>query len=418
MGLMSRPRVLLLMPTSTYRAADFVDAGIRMGVEVVVASDQRQTLEEAVPASLLSLDFRRPDESCRRIVEFAGKHPLRAVVGVEDETTVLASLTGRALGLPHNPPEAARATRDKHLARQLLRRHGIPVPDFLKIPIQADPQGGAAPIAFPCVLKPLFLSASRGVIRADNPVEFGAAFRRLRRILELPEVSAKGGESANWILVESYVPGIEVALEGLLTGGRLKVLALFDKPDPLDGPFFEETLYVTPSRLPASTQEKIARCAERTAEALGLREGPIHAEMRMNESGVWPLEVAARSIGGLCSRTLRFGAGLSLEELILRHALGMDVKGMERERRPAGVMMIPIPASGILRGIRGLEAARSTPGVEEVIPTIPVGQEVVPLPEGSRYLGFIFARAETSEQVEEALRKSHRCLQFEIAPRG
>ena len=402
------------MPTSTYRAADFVDAGIRLGVEVVVASDQRQTLEASVPDSLLSLDFRRPEDSCRRIVDFARKHPLRAVVGVEDETTVLASLVGRALGLPHNPPEAARATRDKHLARELLRRGGIRVPDFRKISIETDPAAADAGLAFPCVLKPLFLSASRGVIRADDSDQFQAALHRLRRILEDPEVAAKGGEAARWVLVESYLPGREVALEGLLTAGRLKVLALFDKPDPLVGPFFEETLYVTPSRLSASCQEEISRCAERTAAALGRREGPIHAEMRWNEEGAWPLEVAARSIGGLCSRTLRFGVGISLEELILRHALGMEVEELEREACAAGVMMIPIPAAGILREIRGLKAAQTTPGVGAVVLSIPVGQEVVPLPEGSRYLGFIFSRAATPEQVEESLHRAHRCLSFEI----
>src|SRR5258705_5865076 len=257
--------------------------------------------------------------------------PLRAVVGVEDATTFLAAMASEALGLPHNPVESVRATRDKHRMREILRAAHVPVPQFLRCSVAEDPMETARRVAYPCVLKPLFLSASRGVIRADRPEEFVAAFLRVKTLLSLPEVARKGGESARWILAESYIHGSEVALEGLLVGGALRELALFDKPEPLEGPFFEETIYVTPSRLPQAVRREIFACAARTASALGLREGPIHAELRINAEGVWPLEVAARSIGGLCSRTLRFGAGVSLEELILRHALGTNLNSLGRE---------------------------------------------------------------------------------------
>jgi biotin carboxylase len=253
------------------------------------------------------------------------------------------------------------------------------------------------------------------VIRADDPSQFIAAFRRIETILRTPDVAAMGDE-ARQILIEEFVPGIEVALEGLLIKGELQVLALFDKPDPLDGPFFEETIYVTPSRLPATVQGAIADCTSRAAQALGLREGPVHAELRVNENGPWIVEVAARSIGGLCSRTLRFGTGMSLEELIIRHALGMEIMSLQRERKPAGVMMIPIPRAGILQEVRGREEAEAVPGIEGIRITIPMGQEVVPLPEGTKYLGFIFARGETPERVEAALREAHRRLTFIITP--
>jgi hypothetical protein len=242
------------------------------------------------------------------------------------------------------------------------------------------------------------------------------AFQRLAALLRIPEVVARGGTLARQILVEAFVPGQEVALEGLLTRGQLKVLALFDKPDPLDGPFFEETLYVTPSRLPGAVQEALAACTARTVQALGLREGPVHAELRVNEQGPWIIEVAARSIGGLCSRTLRFDAGLSLEEVILHHALGHDVTSCERDQHASGVMMLPIPQRGILRQVQGEAQAKSVPGIEDLRLTIPLGQEVVPLPEGDRYLGFLFARADTPEHVEAALRTAHARLTFVITP--
>jgi biotin carboxylase len=402
------------MPTTTYRAADFVSAGIKVGAEVVVGSDQRQTLEDAVPGATLTLDFQDTAASTRRVTEFAERHPLVCVVGVEDETTELAAEISRALGLPHNSVESVRAARDKHRTRETLRRAGIPVPRFWKLPVGQDPVSIARELEFPCVIKPLFLSASRGVIRCDDGRELARAWERLWKILEEPEVRRKGGEEADWILVETYIPGEEVAVEGILIRGELKILALFDKPDPLHGPFFEETLYVTPSRLPDATQQAIRLTTALAAAALGLKEGPIHAELRVNERGAWPLEVAARSIGGLCSRVLRFGAGISLEELILRHALGMEVAFLERESKAAGVMMIPIPRAGHLRRFAGTEAARSVPGVEEVVQSVAKGTEVVPLPEGSRYLGFIFARGSDPQSVESALREAHRRLEIVI----
>jgi biotin carboxylase len=264
------------------------------------------------------------------------------------------------------------------------------------------------------VLKPTFLSGSRGVIRANDPEQFLSAWKRVLAILREPDVTRRGGAKAGRILVEEFVPGIEVALEGLLTAGRLRTLALFDKPDPLEGPFFEETIYVTPSRLPRDVQQEIAEETARGARALGLAHGPIHAELRWNERGAWIVEIAARTIGGLCSRTLRFGAGVSLEELVLRQALGQDVADLQRDERASTVMMIPIPAKGVYEAVEGLDDARTVAGIEEITISARPGQTLVPLPEGSRYLGFIFSRAETPDAAEASVREAHRRLRFRI----
>ena len=344
--------------------------------------------------------------------------PIDAVVGVDDATTVLAAVLLNALGLPHNPLRSTAAARDKYRMRTLLRGDGVPVPPYALRSFDDDPVVEARRTAFPCVVKPLMLSASRGVIRADDEAQFVGAVRRLERILRTPEAAADG-EAARQVLVEGFIPGREVALEGLLVKGDLHVLALFDKPDPLDGPFFEETIYVTPSRLPSTVQAELASCTARAAQALGLRDGPVHAELRVNRHGPSVIEIAARSIGGLCSRTLRFGTGLSLEELILRQALGMEIPSLERECRAVGVMMIPIPRAGVLKEVRGQTEARAVPGIDEVTITAHPGQDLVPLPEGASYPGFIFARAESPERVEAALREAHRRLEFVVmAPRN
>src|SRR6266566_1912075 len=395
----SSPRLLLLLPTVTYRTVAFVEAARRLGADLTVASERPSTFERANPTGLVTLDFADPTHAAAQAREFARAHPVHGVVAVDDDTAVAA------------------AARDKHQQRQLLATAGVAVPRYELLTIAADPEKVASGVSYPCVLKPLRLSASRGVIRADTQAEFVAAFERIKRILE----QTGCGRS---LLVEEFVPGREVAVEGLVTHGALHVLALFDKPDPLDGPFFEETIYVTPSRLARTAQQEIAACAQAAVDALGLRDGPIHAEVRHNDRGAWLIELAARPIGGRCSGALRFeireaGSGkreTSLEEIIIRHALGMELPTLERERRASGVMMIPVPGAGVLRDVRGVGAAQAVPLVEEVVITMHPGQPLVPWPEGSRYPGFIFARGGTSEAVEAALRAAHARLEFLTEP--
>ena len=407
-------RILLLLPNTSYRIPDLLDAAAKLGVEVVVASDEASTLEAVNPAGLLSLDFQDPAACARRVADFARERPLDAVLGVDEDTVVAAAAIAAQLRLRHNSIDAARAAGSKALMRDRLASAGLPVPAHRLFSLSDDSARAVREVSFPCVLKPTFLSGSRGVIRANDAAEFLAAWERIGRVLAEPDVAKRGGARAREVLVEDFVPGAEVALEGLLRGGRLRMLALFDKPNPLDGPYFEETIYVTPSRLAADTQRRIVDTAARAAAALGLSDGPIHAEMRVNDSGVWVLEVAARSIGGLCSRTLRFGTGMSLEELILRHALGEEVENLTRETRAAGVMMIPIPRAGVLESVAGLEEARGVAGIEDVTISARAGQRLVPLPEGSRYLGFIFARADSPAEVEGALRRAHAALRFVV----
>lgn len=385
-----------------------------MGIELVVGSDHRQVLEAASGSRSLAIEFSPVGEGVSQILEYAQRHPLRAVVGTDDDTAVIAATASRALRLPHNAPRSVALTRDKHGFRQALTRAGVRSPWFKRVSLEGDLAAEARSMRYPCVLKPLSASASRGVIRADDAAGFIAAARRIGRMLASAGPANAGRDRS--ILVEGFIPGREVALEGLLDDGRLRTLALFDKPDPLDGPFFEETIYVTPSRLPEDRQREIAAEAASAADALGLRHGPIHAELRINEDGAWMVEMAARTIGGLCSRILRFAPGVTLEELILRHALGRPTGHLARYGDACGVMMIPIPRQGWLRGIRGLDAARASQAVEDVIISVPLGDWIRPLPEGDRYLGFIFASAATPEAVESALRLAHGQLAFDIEP--
>ncbi len=409
------PRVLLLLPTTSYRTPDFLRAAQALGVEVSVGVEETSALERLNPSGLLTLDFRDPAACARAAAAWARRTPVDAVVGVDEDTVVAAAAIAEALGLPHNPREAVAAASHKGRLREALARAGAPSPPHRIFRLDDDPGRAARSAAYPCVLKPTFLAGSRGVIRADDPAGFEAAWRRIAALLSAPDLARRGGEAAREILVEDFVGGAEVALEGLLAGGRLETLALFDKPDPLEGPFFEETIYVTPSRLPEEAQASIRAAAETGARALSLTDGPVHAELRWNGRGAWIIELAARSIGGLCSRTLRFGTGMSLEELILRQALGLERPPDRLDGRAAGVMMIPVPREGVLEEVEGLDAARAVEGIEEVAISAHPGERLVAWPEGSRYPGFIFARCASPADAEAALREAHRRLTFRMA---
>ncbi|HKY04054.1 MAG TPA: ATP-grasp domain-containing protein [Blastocatellia bacterium] len=408
-------RLLLLLPTTTYRTKAFLEAALAMGVEVAAASERANTLADKNPSGLLLLNFNDPDEAAREAVAYADRFPVEAVIPVDEDTAVVAANIAHALGIPHNSRESVAAAKNKHLMRRLLATAGVRAPRFRHFTLDSDLEEIAASINYPSVVKPVFLSTSRGVMRVNTPSEFRAAVKRLEAILALPHVARRGGAAARDCLVEEFIPGVEVAVEGLLAAGRLRVLALFDKPDPLDGPFFEETIYVTPSRLPRSVQREIAETTQAATRAMGLTSGAIHAELRINDEGAWVIEVAARAIGGLCSRTLRFGdARASLEELIVRHALGEDVSSLEREPSAAAVMMIPIPRRGILKEVKGIEEARGVPDIEDVIISAHITQELLPPPEGAAYLGFIFSRASQPGAAEAALREAHARLEFVI----
>ena len=400
-------RVLLLLPTETYRAKDFLDAARRLDVDVVVGSPRRQAMAGAMGDRAVVVPLENVVAAVQVIAALHDRLALDAVLAVDDQGLVVAAAAAARLGFAHNPVDAVAATRDKAALRARLAAGAVAQPAYRVVPPSESVAAAAAQIGYPCVVKPVSRSGSQGVIRADDEVEAEAAAERARAIVGPVEP----------LLVEAFVPGTEVAVEALLVGGALQVLAVFDKPDPLDGPFFEETIYVTPSRQSGPVQASIAGTVAAAVAALGLREGPVHAELRVGRDGrPVVIEVAARSIGGLCARALRFGAGVSLEEVIVRHAVGAGLDGLRREAQASGVMMLPIRAGGVLERVSGQAEALAVDGGVGLEISIARGRAVVPLPEGDRYLGFVFARGATPADVELALRRAEAALDVVVRP--
>lgn len=404
--------MLLLVPSATYRASDFLDAARALDLEVIVGCDEAPVLIGGTRFLKLRLD--ETEAAAEAIVALDGLTPLDAVVAVDDQGTLIAARAAERLGLRSSHSDAVAATRDKARMRQLLREAEVSQPAFAVL----SPDAGASElerltrvVGLPCVVKPTTLSGSQGVIRADTLAAALAAVERARAI-----VAKAGAKPGRPLLVEEFVGGPEVAVEGVLTNGELAILAIFDKPDPLDGPFFEETLYVTPSRLVANDLSAVALATQAATRALNLTEGPVHAELRVHKGRAWVIEVAARSIGGLCSRTLSFGTGMSLEYLVLAHALGRPVDSLRRTPGAAGVLMLPIRKRGVLAGVDGRERALAVPGIVALELTIARGRRLVPLPEGNRYLGFVFARGDRPEQVEVSLRAALAELEVRVQP--
>jgi hypothetical protein len=417
--------VLLFTSKLGYQTRSFEEAARRLGVQLLYVTDRCHQLDDPWNDGAIAVHFENAEAAAYAAMESARRRSAQTVgvLALGDRSAQAAAFAARGLGLCFHHPAAVEACRSKLRSREVLRDAGLPVPWFRAMRAQPAPEPALLGITYPCVLKPLSLSASQGVIRANNRDEFVVAATRIARLLDSPEIRATREANLDHILVEGFIPGREVALEGLLTDGDLRILAIFDKPDPLEGPFFEETIYVTPSRLSATEQDAISRCARESVRALGLSHGPVHAEFRLTEGGVWPIEVAPRPIGGLCARALRFASRdgknrISLEELLLRHVLDLPSgSDLPRESAASGVMMIPVPSSGLLERVDGEDAARQTPGITELIVTARLHDYVAAWPEGSSYLGFLFATGAASHDVEQSLRAAHSELRFALTPR-
>jgi formate-dependent phosphoribosylglycinamide formyltransferase (GAR transformylase) len=417
------PRVLLFATTTGYQTRAFGDAAERLGVELVFATDRCDQIDDPWRDGAIAIRFHEEERSVAAVVEYARSRPIDGILAVGDRPTYIASSVAAALGIPGHNPQAVAIARHKLLTRERLRERGLPVPAFVKCDATGPiPKRLPAPLQFPCVVKPVALSGSRGVMRVDDGASLASAFDRVRRLLASPDIRAERNTAHDTVLVESFISGREYAIEALLHHGDFRVIAIFDKPDPLDGPFFEETIYLTPPSASAADRDRIISAVSEAAFAIGLNHGPIHAECRVNKEGVFVLEVAARPIGGLCARVLTLAQAddpsrtISFEEFLLRHCLGESPQLWTRETSASGVMMIPIPRRGILRSVEGIDAAKRIEYVADVQITAKPEQTLVPLPEGASYLGFIFARSPEAATVDRALREAHAALEFRIDP--
>jgi biotin carboxylase len=395
------PTAVVVLPSTTYRAADFVRAAEGLGIDLIVASEHPPPFD--MGDRYLEIDCAKVEDAAEAIIRLGDKASIDGVVAADDTGVLVAALSATKLGLRSNPPEAAAATRDKARQRALMAAAEIPQPRFRVLEPGDDGGPAGNQVGYPLVVKPLDRAAAQGVIRVDQPEDLLPVLNRVREIV---------GHSAT-VLIEEFMPGAEVALEGIVRDGELTTLALFDKPDAVQGPFFPETLLITPSRLPESAQTECQRVAAAALRSIGISHGPVHVEMKVEGVSVRVVEVAARSIGGLCSKSLTFGLmGTTLETLILRNAVGMDKPELRRENVASGVLMIPIPGAGTLVEIRGLDSVRKIEHISAVDITTNQGSMIQPPPEGDRYLGFVFARAPSPPQVEQALRAAMDTLEI------
>lgn len=416
------PRLLIFAAKLGYQTRSFDEAAGKLGIDLVFVTDRCHHLDDPWGDRAIPAHFEAPEAAAQAALEAMRGQNVDGILALGDRPAVAAAYAARGLGILYNHPASVEACRSKLRMSEVFREAGLRVPWFRTVSLNPLPEPALLGIGYPCVAKPLSLSASQGVVRANSRDEFVAAAARIRRLLDSPEIRATREAHLDQVLVEGYIPGREVAVEGLLTDGNLRILAIFDKPDPLEGPYFEETIYITPSRLSDSQQRDIERCATDSVRSLGLSHGPIHAEFRVNEEGVWPLEVAPRPIGGLCARALRFAPNattlpIGIEELLLRHALGLPDSDWLREQAASGVMMIPVPKSGVFEKIEGEDAARNIAGITSLEITARLHDYIAAWPEGSSYLGFLFASANTPAEVEAAIRTAHAKLRFILTPR-
>lgn len=412
---MNAPFVLIISPGASYRLTPYLNAIKSLLYKAIIASDSDFSIVSADIVGI-RIDLGKPDKSLQRIFDAIASVNICAVIATDDATIEMANQVAKQLLLPFNSEAAAKTSHRKDLARLCLSQYKqdhYKIPLFSILPLDRSEQSENQWAQFPAVVKPLSLSGSRGVIRVNQKNELDVALARVGNILHNDQTLAE--YERNHVLIEAFIPGVEVAIEGLLQNGKFELITLFDKPDPLDGPYFEESYYITPSRQPEVVQQKIVAATQAVCEAYQLQEGPVHGEFRINQYGVWVLELAARTIGGQCARILQFATGVSLEEMVLKNKLRLPVQ-YNTDIKGAGILMIPTPGSGILKRVEGLSQASKVENIVDIEITVRQGYELVTLPEGERYLGFIFALAQTPEAVESALREAHQKLKIIIAP--
>ena len=402
----SNPGIILIIPCSSYRTNAFIEAVKRLELEVLILTNDTQVFEGISKNSIISLNFNHWTERITEIRLWSSKNNLTSVIGVDEESVMIAAEISKELGIVHNSIESVKKTRNKFLLRTCLKNNNLPSPWFNRFAIKEDPKKLIKKINYPCVLKPTFLSASQGVIRVDNKSDFIEGFKMLKELLARHEISRRNKEQSNWILIEEYIPGKEISIEGLVLNGKLKPLTLFDKPEPLEGPTFPETFFITPSKLENKTQVILFELAQQVIEALGIKHGPVHIEARINVEGIFILECAVRSIGGLCSKILQFSGGISLEELIIRSSLGRNVEKVQKNSKAKGIMIMPVIHGGVLKEIKGREKALSVKGITGLETTVTKGERLEPLPKEAKYPGFIFAEGRNQDAVENSLRKA------------
>ena len=400
----------LIAPAHSYRASVYISAANRRQIPLVFFTDgDPGVVHQDIHG--VRLDLADPEKAALEIASYLRDFSVSAIFGSDDKVVEIAAQASHKLKIPHNSLKAVQATRRKDVARDLLKDTELNVPKYIKVDCDSIDFGWLQNIQYPCVAKPLNLSASRGVIRANNSEQLLAALGRIRKILQMEF----GNQALHEVLVEEYVAGSEHALEGYLSHGKLDMICLFDKPEPLEGPYFEETYYITPSRLNGRMQQQIKETVEKACQAYGLVFGPIHAEVRVDGETIWILEVAARTIGGECARLFELVTNFGLEEYILNRATKRKCQSI-KFRQAAGILMIPVPNSGIVRRIEGVTQAQEVKHILDVKLDIRAGSKLTPWPEGDKYPGFIFAKAKTPELVEKALRKSHSCLNIVTMP--
>lgn len=359
-----------------------------------------------------------PEQAIEQALRLHEQTSIGAVLGYEEDATLTVAHIAAALGLPAHPVAAAEAALDKPMMKQRFAAAGIPAADFIVAADEDEAVAWAEAGGYPVVVKPCRGSASQGVIRANDEHTLRQAYRRLRRIIRDHELD-NGGRPPSAHLVERYLPGSELSCELLLQYGAPEVITEFGKPLPLTGPYFEESIYLTPPALGAALRREVHELSMAAAKALGFYHGPAHCEIRLTPDGPKVLEIAGRLLGGACAGSFRDRLGEDLDALLLRSALGerITLPAPADDAPTVGALMIPVPGEGRVVAVRGDDGARRVPGVRDVSLQTEPGEIVVPFPEQACYaVGFVSASGPDEAAVVGSLGQAAAQISLELTP--
>lgn len=383
--------------------------------KTLVAATSRPCVDD----DLVDRFLRIPDRSSKEVAAYVERQCegllVSGVLASDDWDVVAAAMIADKLGLRFVGVETALAATNKFLMRQRLRNGGAVVPDFQCFAIGDNAGEIAKSLRFPVVIKPTYGQGSLGVIRADTVDEFEKAFQYTSRIIVDLDMRPSAVRDRSGILVEQYIPGEEYTVELLMHEGKPYSLAVFEKPDPLEGPYFEEGIYVTPIRRDEKIRSLLVEAAIRGSRALGIETGPCHCELRLSGELPYILEIAARPIGGFCSQVFADLMGFDLHDLVLQNAVGLPVMPPPIADGVAlGVMMLPVPGRGNLARVSGVDRALDIDGIMSVKIHVEAGSRILPYPEQSCYIGTVLATGSSADEVVARLKSAAKAVSFEL----
>ncbi len=379
-------KLLLVIPENSYKSNDFVVAAEKLGIDFLIITDSEQVSSKFSDTVIINkFDAELNKNNLKKLKD------VTHVLPVDHSALKFSGYLVDLLEVKGNKLESINLSMNKYESRKIfnslldIKVNNEIIKNIDDVNTFINKNGTS-------VLKPIYGTASKSVLKINNVEKNKEQIEKLMQDCFDQD-----------LVIEEYIDGKEYALEGTIINSELKKIVIFDKPVEYKHPYFEESIYITPSELSSEAEKRVVSIVDKACKKIGLEDGPVHVEFKINENQIFIIEINPRMIGGLCSRCLSFGLfKVSLEEIILHAFMNNELKNIELLNNYVGVLMIPTPKSGKFISINK-EELENIPNISNVEITVPEGSDLLEPPYGDKYLGFAFSQGIDKKTVNESL---------------